>query len=194
MPALTLKVGDTFPAWIAILADLNGPIALAGNVSAVKLAGKSSSGLSDQIGPVTTTVATENSLTATTTQGSSQLTVVSSLTGISVGSSLATPNLPPNAIVGSFAGSVINMVAAGSITQANPAGTPVVALTSGVAVAIVANRGMVSYTPTGTDTATADVYDVEFTIHWNAGGVQRVPNKKANNPQIEIDAQLLAGE
>src|SRR6185312_9192231 len=43
--------------------------------------------------------------------------------------------------------------------------------------------GVVSYLPTTADTGTPDIYNVEFAIHWAAGGIQKVPNTAAANPQ-----------
>jgi len=195
-PSIVLKQYDTFPAWLITLSDTNGPIALYGNVASVKLAGKGQN-TSTQLGEDTCTVATETTLTASTAANSAQLTSVSSFTGIAINSTLVGAGIPSNAVVGSYntGAGTINMVAAGSITLANPSGTPVTATATGSGVSIIANRGMVSYTPTTTDTGTADVYAVEFAIHWTAGGVQKVPNAAASNPTIEIDADLLgAGE
>jgi hypothetical protein len=50
--------------------------------------------------------------------------------------------------------------------------------------------GQISYTPTTTDTGTADVFNIEISIHWTAGGVQKVPNAAGANPQIQIDPDL----
>jgi hypothetical protein len=50
--------------------------------------------------------------------------------------------------------------------------------------------GQVSYTWSGTDTAVADTYQVEFEIHWATGGIQTVPSAAAANPTVEIDADL----
>lgn len=191
-PALILKTFDTFPAWLITLSDINGPIALAGNTTSVKIVGKGQN-TATLLGEDTCTVIAENSLTATTTLGSAQLTAVSSFTGIAVNSSLVGAGIPANAVVGSFntGAGTINMVAAGSITLATPAGTPVNATAAASSVAVIANRGMVTYTPTVTDTGTADVYACELAIHWTAGGVQKVPNVAQNNPTIQIDAAII---
>ena len=53
-----------------------------------------------------------------------------------------------------------------------------------------AAQGQVSYTFTAGNTATPDVYQVEFEITWSGGGEQTVPNAAAANPTIEIDAEL----
>lgn len=192
MATLIVKQYDTYPAWLITLADQNGPIALAGNVTTVKIAGKGQT-TGTPIGPGATTVATENTFTATTAVGSPQITSVSSFTGIAVNSTLTGAGIPTNAVVGSYntGTGVINLVVAGSITLANPAGTPINATANGSGVSIIANRGQITYTPTVTDTGTADTYQVEFSIHWTAGGVQKVPNSAAANPTIEIDSDLL---
>lgn len=191
-PSIVLKTYDTYPAWLATLSDVNGPIALAGNVTSVKIAGKGIS-TATILGEDTCTTVSEATPTCTTAVGNSQLTAVSAFTGVAINSTLVGPGIPSNAVVGSFASGAgtINMVAAGSITLANPAGTPVTATANGTGVSIIVNRGQVTYTPTTTDTGTADTYNVEFAIHWTAGGVQKVPNAAAQNPQIEIDADLL---
>lgn len=195
-PSLILKTYDTFPAWLATLSDQNGPIALYGNVSSVKIVGKGVN-TSTQLGEDTCTTVAETTPTATVQSGNAQLTSVSSFTGVGINSTIVGAGIPANAVVGSFvSGSgTINMVAAGSITLANPSGTPITATANGSGVSLVINRGQITYAPTTTDTGTADVYNVEFAIHWSAGGVQKVPNSAAANPQIEIDADLIgAGE
>lgn len=194
-PALVVKVGDTAPAWLITLSDINGPIPLAGNVASVKIAGKGQN-TSTLLGPDITTVTTENTFTATT-NSSAQLTSVSSFTGIAINSTLVGAGIPSNAVVGSFnsGAGTINMVVAGSITLTTPAGTPISATSSASGVSIIANRGMLSYSPTVTDTGTADIYGVEFAIHWTAGStLQHVPNSAAANPSIEVDAVLTTPE
>lgn len=190
--SLVLKTYDTFPAWLATLSDTNGPIAIAGNVTSVKLAGKGQT-TNTALGPVSRSIVSENTFTATTTNNNAQLTAVSAFTGIAINSTLVGAGIPSNAVVGSFnsGAGTINMVAAGSITLANPTGTPVNATASATGVSVIANRGMITYTPTTTDTGTADTYAIEFAIHWTAGGVQKVPNAAASNPTIEIDSDLL---
>jgi hypothetical protein len=194
--SLTLKTLDTFPAWLATLSDQNGPIALAGNVTSVKIAGKGTNTPSNTIGPATCTTVSENTPTATTVSGNAQLTVVSAFTGVAINSTIVGAGIPSNAVVGSFnsGAQTINMAAAGSITLANPAGTPVTATANGSGVSLIINRGQVTYTPTVTDTGAADIFQVEFAIHWTAGGVQKVPNSAAANPTIEIDTALLPSE
>lgn len=191
-PSIVLKTYDTFPAWLATLSDTNGPIALYGNVTAVKLVGKGVN-TSTQLGEDTCTTVTETTPTATTTLNSSTLSSVSSFTGVAINSTIIGAGIPSNAVVGAYnsGAETITMVAAGSITLANPSGTPVVATAGASGVSLIINRGMVTYTPTTTDTGTADVYNIEFAIHWSAGGVQKVPNAAANNPQIEIDSDLI---
>lgn len=191
-PALILKTFDTFPAWLITLSDVAGPIPLFGNVTAVKICGRGQN-TATLLGEDTCTVITENSLTATSTQGSPQLTAVSTFTGIATNTTLVGATVPPNAVVGTFNSGtgIINMVAAGSITLDNPTGTPVNATAGGSSIAFTANRGMVLYAPTITDTATADDYACEFPIHWTAGGVQKVPNEADKNPIIQIDASII---
>lgn len=55
---------------------------------------------------------------------------------------------------------------------------------------IDAHAGQVSYLPTTADTGTPDIYNVEFAIHWAAGGIQKVPNAAEANPQITIDPDI----
>jgi hypothetical protein len=69
--------------------------------------------------------------------------------------------------------------------------------TIGPSTCTIANAaaGQISYTWGATDLNTADTYNVEFSIHWSNGTIQKVPNAAANNPQIEVDADLAgAGE
>jgi hypothetical protein len=130
---------------------------------------------------VTTTPVTTRTFTASSTLGSATLTGVSAFTGIDEGSTLTGPGIA--------AGAYIQEVdtAANTITMSAPA------TASGTTVTITGNRGMVTYQPLSADTSVAGLYNCECSIHWDAGNtlIQKVPNTKAANPQIQIDADLL---
>ena len=72
------------------------------------------------------------------------------------------------------------------VMKGNNTGTVVV----GVCTVTNAIAGQVSYTFTAANTATPDVYQVEFEIVWAGGGEQTVPNAAASNPTVEIDPEL----
>jgi hypothetical protein len=63
-------------------------------------------------------------------------------------------------------------------------------LVTGSCTIVNAATGQVQYAWGVSDTSVADIYQVEFEIHWNNGGIQTVPNTTAGNPTIQIDADL----
>lgn len=63
-------------------------------------------------------------------------------------------------------------------------------LITGTCTIVSPTAGTVQYAWTTGDTNIADTYQVEFEIHWAAGGIQTVPNAAAANLTIEIDADL----
>lgn len=184
-PSLTLKQYDTFPAWLLALQDENGWIPLSGAQGGVKFVGQIQGGTA-MIGPTSTAPRSEVNFTATMTQGSPLLTGVSSVTGLTEGSTLTGGEIPAGTVVESF--DPVGL----TILMTNPAEA------GGTNVAIIGNRGNTVYTPTSTDTSVPGMYFCECSIHWDVAGnnIQKVPNAKANNPQVQIDPSLLgtAGE
>lgn len=55
-----------------------------------------------------------------------------------------------------------------------------------------AANGLVQHNWQATDTDTPGTFEVEFEITWNDGGIETVPNDKANNLIIEIGDDLEA--
>lgn len=174
----TVKQYDTYPPWTFALNDDEGPIPL-NSAFSVRIYMKQVSG-SASIGPCTCTVTTETTITATTAAGSNVLVSVSSVANLIEGSTLIAPGIPANAIVTEIDpyANVVTMSLPATATQTG--------------VSIITNRGMVTYTPTSTDTGTPGVYNVEAAIHWDSGGTQitKVPNSQGANPQFQIDPDI----
>jgi len=173
----TIKQYDTYPPWIFAFNDDEGPIPL-NSAFQVRIYMKQVSG-AGSIGPCNCTITTETTFTATASPGSTALTSVSSMTALLEGSTLVGPGIPANAIIVEID------------TTNNVLSISAPAQSSGP-ISIIANRGMVTYTPTSTDTGTPGVYNVEGAIHWDSGGTQitKVPNQQSANPQFQIDPDI----
>jgi hypothetical protein len=175
--AITQKQYSTGDPWTIYLGALNGWIDLS-TAYQVKLVAKVSSSV---IGPVTTTVTTTNTFTATTAANSTTLTAVSSFTGITDLSTITGPGIPTGTTVDSFNST------AGTITLTNAA------TASAVAVSVVANKGMATYLPVTLDVETTGAFKAEVAIHWDNTStlVTIVPSTANANPMITIDPNLL---
>lgn len=184
MASLVVKTFDTFPAWVFSCSDANGWVAIAGNTTAIKLVGKGQSS-NTILGPDTATAVTEVTPTGNLVSGSNSIQSVSAFTGVSLNSTLTGAGIPANAVVGSFDST------AGTITMVDATtGAAANATKTATGETLTINRGQVTYTPTTVDTGTADIYPVELSVTWTAGGVQKFPNAAANNPTIQIDNDL----
>src|ERR1700761_4921446 len=94
----TVKQYDTYPPWIFILADDEGPFTLQGVASSVKIILKQVGGATT-IGPLNATIMNETTVTASTAANSPTLTGVSSLTGLFEGGTLVGPGIPDNTTI-----------------------------------------------------------------------------------------------
>jgi hypothetical protein len=173
----TVKQFDTYPPWIFALNDDEGPIPL-NTAFAVRVYMKQVSG-GASIGPCNCSITSETTFTGNTQANSPVIQGISSMNNLIEGSTLVGPGLSANTFITEI--DTIN-----NALTISPA-----AVTTG-AISIVANRGMVSYTPTSTDTGTAGIFNVEAAIHWDSGGTQitKVPNQQNANPQFQIDPDL----
>src|SRR6516162_3364024 len=175
----TVKQYDTYPPWVFALSDDEGPITLSG-ASSVKIIMKVV-GATGAVGPLNASITGEQTFTASSVIGSPTLTSISSLTSIIEGSTLIGSGVAPNA-------TVLEIDPYANTIQMSAPATATVA-----SMSVIANRGMISYTPTSTDTSVPGVYNIEASIHWDAGGTQitKVPNQQNANPQLQIDPDLL---
>jgi hypothetical protein len=82
---------------------------------------------------------------------------------------------------------VIDLSAADSVRLVMKSGTTVV---TGACDVVDAVAGVVEYVWAPGDTVIAGDYESEFEITWNVGEIQTVPNSKANNPHVIIEADL----
>jgi len=173
----TIKQYDTYPPWIFALNDDEGPIPLS-SAFAVRVYMKQVSG-GASIGPCNCSITAETTFTGTTQAGSTTVQSISSMSNLIEGSTLVAPGVPANATIV-------------EIDTTNNALTISQAATTTGSISFVANRGMVSYTPTVTDTTTTGVFNVEAAIHWDSGGTQitKVPNQQSANPQFQIDPDM----
>jgi len=74
--------------------------------------------------------------------------------------------------------SVLDLTAASSVRfiAKNTINTATTVVISGDMTIASAQQGFVTYAWGGSDLSWADTYDVQYRIHWQAGGYERVPN------------------
>jgi hypothetical protein len=176
----TVKQYDTYPPWIFILADDEGPFTLMGVAFAVKIVLKQVGGPTT-VGPLAAAIANETTVTASTAANSPTLTGVSSLTGLFEGGTVVGPGIPENTLIQDID------TTANTITMSKSA------TATGASISVICNRGTVTYTPAVDDTTTTGTFNVEAAVHWDSLGTQvtKVPNTQAANPTIQIDPDLL---
>jgi hypothetical protein len=175
---LIVKQFDTYPPWVLTFNDENGWTNLT-SANLIKLIGKLTGGTLT-IGPVTCTKVTEIPFTASTTVNTPVLRSLSSLTGLSEGTTIVGPAIPLLTYVVSVD------TTGGTVTMSNPASA------SEIGASMVAGRGMATYTPTATDTGSPGLFNLEGVVHWDVGGtmIQKFPNSQQANPQLQIDPDL----
>lgn len=192
-PSLKIKTGQTYPPFQAYVTDNNGPFDLT-SVSVFTFAMKGVT-----TGPLVTGsgVSQQVAFTGTTSNNSPTLTAVSSFSGLFLpeldgsrpGSILIGPNIAPPV----YQPTTKTWLCTTILSWNQGAGTILMsanATGAGTANALVGNQGLLQYSPTGSNTSTADTYLVEWKLTLSGGGILFVPSESDLNQSIEIDSSL----